>query len=158
MPGSEEMAMGAIAAGGFRYLNQALVQQLNLSPQVIRATLQREQQELARREQVYRGDRPPLDLNRRTVILIDDGLATGATLQAAIAAVKAQQPKTLVVAVPVAAKDTCQQIGATVDRIVCGETPQPFRAVGLWYEDFPQTTDREVQWLLNRQAQAIAAS
>lgn len=150
VPTSEETAMGAIASGDFQYLNQALIERLNISPEAIATVMQQEQQELVRREQAYRNGLPPLDLQDRTVILVDDGLATGASMRVAIAAVKQYDPEELVVAVPVAAKDICQQVGAEVDHIVCAETPQPFYAVGLWYEEFPQTTDEEVQSLLRQ--------
>lgn len=150
VPHSEETAMGAITSKEFQYLNQDLIQQLKIPPTVIKQTIQREQTELQRREHAYRDALPPLDLHDRTVILVDDGLATGATIRVAITAVQAQQPQELIVAVPVAAKFICQQIGAQVDRIVCAETPEPFRAVGLWYDEFDQTTDAEVRSLLQQ--------
>lgn len=150
VPTSEETAMGAIASGNFQFLNQDLVERLHISPEAIDSEMQQEAQELARREQAYRDGLPPLDLRDRIVILVDDGLATGASMQVAIAAVKQHVPEELIVAVPVAAKDICQQVGAEVDHIVCAETPQPFYAVGLWYEEFPQTTDDEVKSLLRQ--------
>lgn len=148
VPRSEEMAMGAITSGEYRYLNQTLIKQLNISQRAIDNVIEREKQELVRREKAYRADRPPLDLRDRTVILVDDGLATGATMRVAIEAVQHHQPKELVVAVPVAAKEICEQLGAQVSHMVCAETPQPFHAVGLWYEEFDQTSDDEVRSLL----------
>jgi putative phosphoribosyl transferase len=150
VPRSEEMAMGAITSGNFQYLNDTLIQRLNIPAEAISAVIQREQRELARREQAYRDDRPPLNLRDRTVILVDDGLATGATMRVAIEAVQQQQPKEFTVAVPVAAKEICHQLGTQVDHIVCAETPQPFHAVGLWYQEFDQTSDEEVQTLLDQ--------
>jgi putative phosphoribosyl transferase len=150
VPRSEEMAMGAITSGNFQYLNDDLIQRLNIPAAAISAVIQREQRELARREKAYRDDRPPLNLRDRTVILVDDGLATGATMRVAIEAVQQQQPKEFTVAVPVAAKEICQQLGEYADRIVCAETPQPFHAVGLWYQEFDQTSDEEVQTLLDQ--------
>lgn len=153
VPGAEETAMGAIASGDFRYLNQGLVNHACISPGEINATMQKEQQELQRRERAYRDDSPPLDLRDRTVILVDDGLATGATIQVAIAAAKQQQPRELTVAVPVAEPDICDWIGEAVDHIVCAATPRPFYAVGHWYKTFSQTSDDEVRTLL-RQARS----
>jgi predicted phosphoribosyltransferase len=153
VPGHEEFAMGAIATGGVRVLNQEAVRALRLPNHVIEAVSARERQELERRERLYRSDRPPLDVRGRTVILIDDGLATGATMYAAIQALRQIQPARIVVAVPIAAPETCAALKTEVDEIVCAVTPEPFRAVGLWYEDFSQTTDEEVRELLARSAQ-----
>lgn len=150
LPGSEETAMGAIATGGFQYLNQILVQRRELSPEAVGEVIQREERELKRRQRAYRGGLPPLEVKNRTVILIDDGLATGATMRVAIAAMHSHQPQTLIVAVPVASEDICQDLSPTVDKIICAETPQPFYAVGLWYQEFPQTSDQEVQRLLKQ--------
>lgn len=150
VPRSEEMAMGAITSGDFQYLNDDLIQRLNIPAEAISAVIQREQRELERREKAYRDDRPPLNLRDRTVILVDDGLATGATMRVAIKAVQQQQPKEFIVAVPVAAKEICQQLGTYVSHIICAETPQPFHAVGLWYQEFDQTSDKEVQTLLDQ--------
>lgn len=150
VPRSEETAMGAIASGDFRYLNQELVERLRISPQVIDNVVRREQQELRRREQAYRDDLPPLDLSDRIVILVDDGLATGATMQVAIAAIQHQHPQELVVAVPIAEPSICDWVGQAVDRIICAETPRPFYAVGLWYQEFSQTSDEEVRSLLRQ--------
>jgi putative phosphoribosyl transferase len=153
MPGLTELAMGAIASGGVRVLNDDVVQTLQIPEDVIAATAAAEEGELKRRERAYRGDRPPLDVRGRTVILVDDGLATGSTMRAAVAALRQQQPANIVVAVPVAAPSTCAELSAEVDDIICAQMPQPFRAVGLWYEDFSQTTDQEVRDLLRLAAE-----
>ena len=150
VPGHEELAMGAIASGGVCVLNEGVVNYLHIPAEVIDHVAAAEQQELERRERLYRGDRPPLDVRGRTVILIDDGLATGSTMRAAATALRAQQPARLVVAVPVAAAETCNEFRAEVDEIICASTPEPFYAVGLWYEDFSQTSDDEVRELLAR--------
>ena len=150
VPGHEEFALGAIATGGVRVLNEEVVQALRIPDRVIDALAAREQEELARRERVYRGHRPPLDVRGRTVILVDDGLATGATMHAAIRALRQQQPARIVVAVPTASPETCAELKTEVDDIICATTPDPFYAVGLWYEDFSQTTDEEVRELLAR--------
>ena len=150
LPGHEELAMGAIATGGVRVLNNEVVQLLRVPPEVIDIVAAEEQQELERRQEAYRGDRPRLDVRGRTVILVDDGLATGSTMRAAVAALRKMHPSRIVVAVPVAAAETCAEMRADVDDIVCARTPEPFRAVGLWYQDFSQTTDEEVRDLLRR--------
>jgi erythromycin esterase-like protein/hypoxanthine-guanine phosphoribosyltransferase len=150
VPGYEEFAMGAVATGGVRVLNEELVKHLAIPSYMVDAVAVREQRELARRERLYRGGRPPPDLRGKTVILVDDGLATGATMLAAIAAVRRQQPARIVVAVPIASRATCQQLAREVDDVVCAVTPEPFHAVGLWYEDFSQTTDEEARALLAR--------
>ena len=152
VPGYEELAMGAVATGGVRVLNDAIVGGLGIPARVIDAVAAREQEELARRERLYRGDRPPPDVRGRTVILVDDGLATGATMQTAVKALRAQQPGRVVVAVPIASPETCDALSGEVDDIVCAVTPEPFYAVGAWYEDFSQTTDDEVRELLARSA------
>jgi predicted phosphoribosyltransferase len=148
VPGHEEFALGAIATGGVRVLNEDAVRALHIPDRVIEAIAAKEQEELARRERVYRGDRPPLDVRGRTVILVDDGLATGATMHAAIRALRQQQPARIVVAVPTASPETCVELRTEVDDVICATTPDPFYAVGLWYEDFSQTTDEEVRELL----------
>lgn len=148
VPGYEELAMGAVATGGVRVLNDEIVRGLGISEREIDAVVARELQELARRERLYRGDRPAPDVAGRTVILVDDGLATGATMRAAIQALKQQQPARIVVAVPTASPDTCEALKAEADGVVCAMTPEPFFAVGHWYEDFTQTTDDEVRDLL----------
>jgi putative phosphoribosyl transferase len=152
VPGHRELAMGAIASGHVRVLNRDIVGQLGIPPEVIDRVAALEEQELARRERAYRGDRLPLDLRNQTVILVDDGLATGATMRAAVAALRQQGPARIVVAVPAAAAETCAAIAEEVDEIVCAETPRPFYAVGLWYEDFGETTDEEVRRLLGSAA------
>ena len=150
VPGYEELAMGAVATGGVRVLNDEIVRGLGISEHEIDAAAARELQELARRQRLYRGDRPLPDIAGRTVILVDDGLATGATIRAAIAVVRQQQPARIVVAVPTASPDTCEALKAEADDVVCAMTPEPFLAVGHWYEDFTQTTDDEVRELLAR--------
>jgi len=148
VPGHEELAMGAIATGGTRVLNQEVVQALGISPEVIGWVAAKELQELRRRERLYRGQRPPPDVQGRTVILIDDGLATGATMRAAVVALRQQGPARIVVAVPTAAPSTCAEFETEVDEIVCAVTPEPFYGVGLWYANFSQTTDEDVRNLL----------
>jgi predicted phosphoribosyltransferase len=152
VPGYEELAMGAIATGGLRVLDEELLRSLDIPREVIEHVTAIEMAELERRERQYRGDRPAPDVRGRTVILIDDGLATGSTMRAAIAALKKEGAKRIVVAVPVAPPDTCEALRAQVDDVVCAVTPEPFRAVGLWYGDFSQTTDEEVRDLLARAA------
>jgi len=149
VPGHDEFAMGAVAAGGVRVLNDQIVRSLRIPEYVIDQVTANEQQELARREHLYRGDRPAPDVRGKTVILVDDGLATGATMLAAIKALQQQQPAHIVVAVPTAPPETCEELRAEVDDVICAITPQPFQAVGLWYQDFSQTTDEEVRNLLS---------
>jgi predicted phosphoribosyltransferase len=156
VPGHEELAMGAIASGGVRVLNSDVVHHLHIPDAIIDAVAQQEQEELDRRAREYRGDRPPPDVRGQTAILVDDGLATGSTMRAAAAALRRQQPARLVVAVPVAAPATCQELRSEVDDVVCALTPEPFYAVGVWYEDFSQTTDEEVRSLLDRAAREYA--
>src|SRR5258708_32876503 len=151
VPGYEELAMGAVATGEVRVLNDQIVNGLGIPGYVIDAVAAQEQQELARRERLYRGGRPPPDVRGRTVILVDDGLATGATMRAAIMALRQLQPARIVAAIPTASPETCEELKAEVDDIVCAITPEPFLAVGHWYEDFSQTTDEEVRDLLARQ-------
>jgi len=153
VPGQVELAMGAIATGGVRILNQPVVQGLGIPEDILEAVTANEQQELGRRERLYRGERPPPDIRGRTVILIDDGLATGSTMRAAVAAVRQQKPAHLVVAVPVAAPSTYAEFQAGGEATVCVHSPQPFHAVGLWYEVFSQTTDEEIKDLLARAAE-----
>jgi predicted phosphoribosyltransferase len=150
VPGYEELAMGAVATGGVRVLNDEIVRGLGISEHEIDAAVARELQELARRERLYRGARPPPDVAGRTVVLVDDGLATGATMRAAVAAVRQQKPARIVVAVPTASPETCEAMKAEADDVICAMTPEPFFAVGHWYEDFTQTTDDEVRELLAR--------
>src|SRR4051812_25180332 len=157
VPGYEELAMGAVATGGVRVLNDQIVNRLGIPQHIIDAVATREQQELARRERLYRGGRPPPDVRGRTVILVDDGLATGATMRAAIMALRQLQPARIVVAVPTASPETCEELKAKADDVVCAITPEPFLAVGHWYEDFSQTTDEEVHELLARPQHPEAA-
>jgi len=152
VPGQEELAMGAVATGGVRVLNDQVVKGLGIPEYMIDAVVKWETEELKRRERLYRGDRPPPDVRGKTVILVDDGLATGSTMLAAARALRQQGPARIVVAVPVAAPDTCELLKADVDEVVCAATPEPFYAVGLWYRDFSQTTDKEVRELLERSA------
>jgi predicted phosphoribosyltransferase len=150
LPGNEELAMGAIASGGSRVLNRSLLDRLHFPPQNVDAVALREERELERRERAYRGTIPPPSVRGKTVILVDDGLATGATMRAAAAALRAQDPSRIVVAVPVAAASSCEEFSDVVDEVVCVETPEPFLAVGQWYEDFSQTEDEEVHRLLEQ--------
>jgi putative phosphoribosyl transferase len=152
VPGHEELAMGAIASGGIRTLNRSVIQQLNIPQQAIDAMAARETEELRRRERLYRGDKPSPAISGRTVILVDDGLATGSTMKAAIAALRRQNPAKIVVAVPTAPADTCEELQREADEVICAVTPEPFYAVGLWYENFEQTTDAEVTELIRRAA------
>jgi len=158
VPGQEELAMGAIASSGVRVLNADVTAYVD--QEVIEVVTRREQEELTRREQLYRGDRPARDVRGQAVILVDDGLATGSTMRAAAMALRQMEPAQIVVAVPVAPAETCAEFRKEVDDIVCLVTPEPFMAVGLWYADFSQTTDEEVRELLQdaeRARQAIAA-
>ncbi len=148
LPGQEELAIGAIASGGIRVLNEEIIDNLNIPEEVIDHVAQRELQELQRRERIYRGDRPAPEIFDCIAILIDDGLATGASMRAAVAGVRAQNPKRIVVAVPTAARETCEAFESEVDEIVCAITPEPFVGVGWWYEDFSQTTDEGVRLFL----------
>jgi putative phosphoribosyl transferase len=156
VPGHEELAMGAVATGGVRVLNHQVVQGLGIPDYVIDAVAAWEEQELARRERLYRGKRPAPDVQGKTVILVDDGLATGSTMLAAARALRQLGPARIVVAAPVASRDTCELLKAEVDEVVCAVTPEPFYAVGLWYRDFSQTTDEEVRELLEQSASEVA--
>jgi putative phosphoribosyl transferase len=150
VPGHEELAMGAIASGGVRVLNRTVLDVVDVPERAIDEAAERETRELERRERAYRGDRPHPDLRGRTVLLVDDGLATGSTMMAAAAALRRMDPASLVGAVPVGARETCEALRERVDDVVCLLTPEPFRAVGLWYREFDQTTDEEVRDLLAR--------
>ncbi len=154
VPGHEELAMGAIASGGVRVLNKEVLGYVPVPQKMIDAVAEREQQELQRRERSYRGSRPPLDVRGKTVIIVDDGLATGSTMRAAVAALRKMEPRAIIVAVPVAAPSTCDEFRAEGVDVLCLRTPEPFQAVGLWYDDFSQTTDEEVHELLDRAAAA----
>src|SRR3954471_12710544 len=149
IPQHEEMAFGAIATGGTRVLNRPLVERIGLPAEWIEAIDAKERRELQRRERVYRGDRPPPDLAGKTVILVDDGLATGSTMLAAVLAVKAEDPARVIIAVPVSDPDVCDAMRREADEVVCLLTPRPLRAVGAWYEDFTQASDDEVRRLLD---------
>lgn len=153
VPGREELAMGALATGGVRLLNQEVVRALQIPERVIDQVTQEEKRELARRASAYRDNRPPPPIEGRTIILVDDGLATGSTMRAAVAALRQQHPAAIVVAVPVASPSTCDELSAEVDELVCPRRLEPFYAVGLWYEDFAQTTDEDVRVLLDEAAQ-----
>jgi predicted phosphoribosyltransferase len=150
VPGHEELAMGAIATGGVLLLNDSVISLAGISREEIQSVIDREEVELDRRERAYRHDRPRLDLRGRTVILVDDGLATGTTMRAAAAGVRRRDAAEVIVAVPVAAPDTCQELGQVADEVRCLVTPEPFHAVGIWYRDFSETTDDEVRELLAR--------
>jgi putative phosphoribosyl transferase len=152
LPGHEEFAMGAIASGGVRVLDDAAIRVFGVSRAVLEAVTAAEQRELERREREYRGDRPRHHLAGRTVILVDDGLATGSTMRAAVEALRQEAVARVVVAVPIAPPETCDAFREIVDDIVCARTPEPFYAVGLWYQDFSQTTDDEVRALLDEAA------
>jgi putative phosphoribosyl transferase len=156
LPSQEELAIGAIASGGVRVLNESLIRDLQLPQNLIDHITVREEHELQRREDLYRQGRPAQPVHGRTVVLVDDGLATGASMKAATQALRLQEPKRIVVAVPVAAEETCDEFRKYVDEVVCAYTPAPFLAVGVWYEDFSQTSDDEVQRLL-RDAERQAA-
>lgn len=156
VPGHEEYAMGAIASGGVRVMNP--LPGLTVRPEAIAAVVEREQAELVRREHFYRKQRPAVPIQGRTVIVVDDGLATGSTMQAAVLAIRQQHPLHLAVAVPVGALGTCAALRQQADDVICAETPEPFRAVGLWYREFPQSTDDEVCALLEKAWREHAAS
>jgi putative phosphoribosyl transferase len=150
VPGYEELAMGAIASGDVRVLNESVTTQINIAQTVIDSVADREKKELQRRERLYRGNRPAPNVKDRAVILVDDGLATGSTMRAATIALRQKQPSKLIVAVPVAAPEICEEFRNDVDEIICALTPEPFMAVGAWYRDFSQTSDEEVRDLLER--------
>lgn len=155
LPGHPELAMGAIATGGVRVLNEDVVRWYAIPRSVIDQVAAAEQAELERRESTYRDGRPAIPLEGRTVLLIDDGLATGSTMKAAVQAVRAHKPARIVVAVPVGAPETCEEFADVADDIVCARTPEPFSAVGLWYRDFSQTSDAEVRALLHERLEAV---
>lgn len=152
VPGNEELAMGAIASGNIRVLNEDVIRSFRIPQTEIDESTANELRELERRERIYRKNRLMPKISGSTVILIDDGLATGATMRAAVAAVKTKNPEKVIIAVPVAAPDTCNDFGGEVDEVICVATPEPFYGVGAWYEDFSQTTDKEVCELLDRAA------
>lgn len=154
LPGHPELAMGAIATGGVRVLNADVVAVYGVSSAVIEQVAEEGQRELRRREALYRGNRPSISVTRKIAILVDDGLATGSTMRAAVQAVRAQNPARVIVAVPIGAAQTCDQLADEADVVVCVRTPEPFAAVGVWYRDFSETTDAEVQRLLAEHASA----
>ena len=158
LPGHPEFAMGALASGGVRVLNDEVVRLYRIPEQAVEAIAQDEQTELERRERAYRSQRPALDVRGRTVVLIDDGLATGSTMKAAVEAVRALSPARIIVAVPVGSPDTCREFAGIADEIVCARRPEHFAAVGQWYDDFRQTTDEEVRELLQTAASERPAS
>lgn len=149
-PGSEEFAMGAIASGGVRVLNEAVIERYGVPEAVVETVVRREERELSRREKSYRGDLPPLDLRGKTAIVVDDGLATGFSMRAAVKALRSLGPSRVVVAVPVGPRETVEELRLLADEVVCPATPEPFLAVGRFYEDFDQTSDREVVDFLAR--------
>ena len=157
VPGHEELAMGAIASGGVLVLEREVVEHMGIPPYVINEVAAREERELLRREREYRDDRPEPEFRGRTAILVDDGLATGSTMRAAVKALRTRQPAKIVVAVPVAAPSSRAELAAEVDEIVCARTPEDFHSVGEWYLEFGQTTDEEVTELLNAAARASGA-
>ena len=148
LPGHAELAMGAIASGGVRVLNEEVVEMCRLSAATIDAVTRAERGELERRERAYRDGRPRVPVEGRVVVLVDDGLATGSTMKAAVLAVRSLKPSRIVVAAPVGAADTCRALSETADEVICPAQPEPFAAVGLWYEDFSQTSDDEVRQIL----------
>jgi predicted phosphoribosyltransferase len=158
VPGQEELAIGAVASGNTRVLNKDVVTGLQIPDHVIDKIAAKQQAELERLEQAYRGRRAPPDVRNKTVILVDDGLATGSSMRAAVQSVRQQQPARIVVAVPTAAPQTCDEFRHEVDEIVCAITPEPFYGVGMWYQNFSQTTDEEVQDLLARSLTSSSAA
>ncbi|MEO0488175.1 MAG: phosphoribosyltransferase [Cyanobacteria bacterium J06659_2] len=156
VPDHRELAMGAIAFGGVRILNDDILSSLSISDQTLERVTARELRELQRRDRAYRGNRPQPEIRDQIVILVDDGIATGATMQAAIAVLKSQRPRQFIVATPVAPIDTYQTLKAEVDQMTCLATPTPFYAISLWYEYFDQTTDEEVRKLLAQQHHNIS--
>ncbi len=153
VPGHEELAMGAIASGGTRVLNDDVIASLQITDEIIDRVAEREQHELERRERLYRGERAPTPVADRTVILVDDGLATGATMRAAATSLRLRKPRTIIAAVPVGAPSSCALLSRLVDHLVCLARPEPFYGVGLWYREFGQTSDGEVRRLLERNHQ-----
>ena len=156
VPGHEELAMGALASGGVRVVDPEVVDGLGVTDEMLEEAVRREARELMRRERLYRRGGPSPRITGQTVILVDDGIATGSSMRAAVAALRKQKPSRLVVGVPTAAPSSCEALAREVDDLVCVDTPEPFLAVGLWYEDFAQTTDEEVLALLERAARERA--
>jgi putative phosphoribosyl transferase len=150
LPSNEELAMGALASGNVRVLNDEVVQSFGIGDRVIEAVAEKEQVELERREHLYRGDSPLPSIQGKTILLVDDGVATGSTMRAAVAALRRRHPAEIIVAVPVAPPSTCEILRAEADQVICAATPEPFYAVGQWYKVFDQTTDRQVRELYER--------
>ncbi len=157
MPGQPEFAIGAIASGGVRVLSDDVIRMYGVPRSAIESVARQELAELERREREYRQGRPMVDVLDRTVILVDDGLATGSSMRAAVTAIRALRPARVVVATPVGAPDTCEDLAALADVVVCARMPEPFSAVGLWYRDFSQTSDEEVRALLREHAERVRA-
>jgi len=157
MPGQEELAIGAVASGGVRVLNEPVIRALGIPKSTIDVVTTMESREVERRERAYRAGRPALDVAGRVAILVDDGLATGSTMRAAVAGMRQKEPRRIVIGVPIAAPTTCEELAPEVDDIVCTVTPESFFAVGQWYEDFSQTSDDEVRELLERAAREHAS-
>lgn len=153
VPGHEEYAMGAVASGGVRVLNTEVIRQLRIPESAIDRVAAREEEEIGRRERLYRGNQPLFDLTGKIIILVDDGLATGATMRAAVSALRQKKPSRIVVAVPVGSTEACALIRSAADELHCPSTPEPFQAVGLWFDDFSQTSDDEVRRLLGTQSE-----
>lgn len=158
VPGHPELAMGAIASDGVRILNEDVVRWLTISDQIIERVAAKELRELKRRDRAYRSDRPLPKIRDRTIILVDDGLASGATMRAAIEVLRSQQPQKIVVAVPVGSSSVCQSLEKEVDQVVCLATPQPLYAIGVWYQNFAQTTDQQVCMLLENACRVLGGS
>lgn len=150
VPGHEELAMGAISTGGYKVFNQDIIESLGISESMIEAAIAEQQQELQRRERVYRGSHPDPEIKGKTIILVDDGIATGATIRVALKALRHQNPTKLIVAVPVASPTTCDELAEMTDEVICPLQPEDLRAVGVWYRDFSQTTDKVVIDLLEK--------
>jgi putative phosphoribosyl transferase len=150
LPEHKELAMGAIATGGVQVLNEDVIRTAGVSEEIIAEVAAMEKEELRRRERLYRGDRPAPDLRDKTVLLVDDGLATGSTMRAAVAAIRRQAPRRIVVAVPVSARETCAELRAEADVAICVKMPEPFYAIGIWYENFAQMSDEQVRELLEQ--------
>ena len=157
-PGQPELAMGAIAGGGVRVLNPHVVDTLGLPQAIIDRVAEQEAKEVERRERLYRGERPPLNVENRTVIVIDDGVATGSTFRAALQCLRGQKPRKLIAAFPVGAAETVEQLRGLADEVICLETPESFTAISLWYREFPQVDDQEVRALLERHRSGAASS
>ncbi len=152
VPSQPELAMGAIASGGMEVINESTIRAMDIDEDTFRTVAAAEHVELERREKAYRGQRPPLDVSNRIIILIDDGLATGSSMRVAVLALRQKNPKRIIVAVPVGAPGACETLGQIADEVICLRMPEPFHAIGLWYEDFSQTTDDEVRTMLQYNA------